>query len=315
MQPVDGASGDHGRDRDPRQRRGETAGPPAGRPGRRHRGGSLASMGLRVGAASASAASAASAPAVSPASSAAGPIKVGCLLDLGPHLGLLQPEGDDRDVVSAAGFVRLADEARDGVVEAVGAGQCGRDPILPEHRRQAVGTQQVHVPRPCLVGHRVHLDLALGPQRPGDDRALRMVLGLLVGEAALAAELLDQGVVGREQLQLAVAKQVGATVAHVGEAHLVILDQRRGQRRPHSRARGVGLGQAVDAGVGRPGDRPQVGLRGLLAALHRLERLGRQPRGHLAGLRAAHSVSYGEQRRAREVRSSLAFRWRPVSVR
>src|SRR5256885_4002871 len=54
-----------------------------------------------------------------------------------------------------------------------------------------------------------------------------------------------------------------------------------GQRRPHSRTRGVGLGEAVDAGVGRPRDRPQVGLRGFLAALHGLERLRRQPRRDL----------------------------------
>ena len=177
-----------------------------------------------------------------------------------------------------------------------------RDPVLPDHRGQAVGAQQVDVPGPRPVGHRVHLDLALGPQRPGDDRALRVVLRLLVGEAPLAAELLDQRVIGGQELQLAVAEQVGAAVPDVGEADLVVLDQGGGERGPHSRAGGVGLGQAVDAGVGRPGDRPQVGLRRFLAAPHGLERLRREPRGDLARLRAAHAVGDREQRPAGEVR-------------
>ena len=92
-------------------------------------------------------------------------------------------------------------------------------------------------------------------------RALRVVLGLLVGEPPLAAKLLDQGVVGREELQLAVPEEVGAAVADVCDAHLLVLDERGREGRPHAGSRGVGLRQPVDARIGRLGDRAEVGLR------------------------------------------------------
>jgi hypothetical protein len=129
-----------------------------------------------------------------------------------------------------------------------------------------------------------------------------MILSLLVGEAALAAEFLHQRVIGGQELQLAVAEDIGSAVAHVGEADLVVLHQGGGQRGPHSGAGGVGLGEAVDAGVGRPGDRSQICLRRFLAALHGLERLRRQLRGNLPRLSATHSVGDRKQRPAGEVR-------------
>ena len=140
---------------------------------------------------------------------------------------------------------------------------------------------------------------ASGPERAGDDRALRVVLGLLVGDPALAAQLLDQRVVGGQHPQLAVAPQVGAAVADVGERDLVALDDRRGQRRAHPRAARVAAGRGCGCARWRPrrsragsasGDSP--------VALGGLERLGGDPRGDLAGLRAAHPVGDREQRRA-----------------
>ena len=71
---------------------------------------------------------------------------------------------------------------------------------LVDHRGQAVGAEQedVAVARRGRVG--VDLDVRLGAERARDDRALRVLLGLL-GELALAHELLDQRVVVGEPLE------------------------------------------------------------------------------------------------------------------
>ena len=53
-----------------------------------------------------------------------------------------------------------------------------------------------------------------------------MVLGLCVGQPALAAELLDQRVVGGQQAQLAVAEAVGAAVADMADDDVVAVHER-----------------------------------------------------------------------------------------
>ena len=129
-----------------------------------------------------------------------------------------------------------------------------------------------------------------------------MLLGLLVGEPALAAQLLDQGVVLGQPLQLAVAEDVGAAVADVAERDLVVPEQRRGQGGPHPGAGGVLLGELVDLAVRLLGDLLELALGGASGrSISALEGAGRDPRGDLAGLRAAHPVGDGEQRRAGEV--------------
>ena len=293
VQAIDGGADQRSEDRDRDQGLGQAPGPPASRrdgrgplPAPRR----LAGSGLR------------NSPRSQPRLLRGRADQGRVLLGLGRLLRALHPKGNHGDVVSASGLVRLPNQARDGVVEALGLRQRGRDPLLTDHRRQPIRAEQVDVAGPRPVGHRVHLYLALRPQRPSDDRALGMILSLLIGQTALAAELLDQRVVGGQELQLAVAIHVRAAVADVGEAHLVVLQQGGRQGCPHPGTRRVGLGEAVDAGVRRPGDRSQVGLRGFLAATDRLERLGRQPRGDLAGLRAAHAVRDCEERLASKVR-------------
>ena len=203
--------------------------------------------------------------AVRPASSAAGPTSVA----LSPATSAAAAASSRRKattVMLSRPPASLASRTRrvGGVVQARRAASVGGDLVVRQHRREAVRAQQVDVPRPGLVGHRVHLDLALGPERPGDDRALRMVLGLLVGEPALAAKLLDQRVVGRQQLQLAVAKQVGAAVADVGEAR-----PRRPRPAPRSAsspfpsARSRSWARRWMRALAVRGDRAQVGLGGL----------------------------------------------------
>ena len=130
-----------------------------------------------------------------------------------------------------------------------------------------------------------------------------MLLGLLLRETPLAAELLDQRVVLGQALELAVAEEVGAAVADVAEGHLVVAEQRRGERRAHAGAGGVLLGEPVDLPVGRLGDLLQLSLRRRLLGHPppALEGAGGDPGGHLAGLRAAHPVGDREDRRPREV--------------
>ena len=91
------------------------------------------------------------------------------------------------------------------------------DLLLADHRRQPVGAEQEDVAGLGGDGLHVDLDLRLGAERAGDDRALRMVLGLLVGELALAPHLLDQRVVAGQPLELAAAQAVGAAVADVAD--------------------------------------------------------------------------------------------------
>ena len=89
-----------------------------------------------------------------------------------------------------------------------------------------------------------------------------MLLGLLLREPALAAELLDQGVVLGQALELTVAEQIRAAVPDVAEGDLVVPQHRRGECGPHARAGGILLGERVDLAVRLPGDLLQLPLRG-----------------------------------------------------
>ena len=212
-----------------------------------------------------------------------------------------QAECDDRDVVPPPCGVGVGDEAVDRLLERVGLGDDLRDPRLLDHRREPVRADQVHVARPGAIGHRVHLDLRLGAESPRDDRTLRMVLGLRVREPPLPAQLLDQRMVGGEELQLTVAPPVRAAVADMGEAQFVAVQQSRGEGRPHARSRGVRLREPVDPRVCILGDPAQVGLGRDFDLGVGGERLRRDPRGDLPRLGPAHPVGDGEERRVRVV--------------
>ena len=62
-----------------------------------------------------------------------------------------------------------------------------------------------------------------------------MRLGLLLGQLAARDELADQRVVAREPDQVAVAQQVAARVADVGDDDRVLRHVRGGERRAHAR--------------------------------------------------------------------------------
>src|SRR6202041_3489781 len=151
-------------------------------------------------------------------------------------------------------------------------------------------------------GARIDLDGLLRTQRARDDRALRVLLGFLGRQPALADQLVDERVVVGEAQQLAVAQAVGAAVADVRDRHLLLTYVDRRQRRAHAGVLGAALGELVDVRIRRQRIRREtlLGARGVFEAA--VEGLDRDPRGDLAGLRAAHAVRDDEQRRARQQR-------------
>ena len=164
-------------------------------------------------------------------------------------------------------------------------------------------SEQIRKTSPGAAGTGLHvgLHLGLGAERSGDDRALRVVLGLRLGDLPLAPHLLDQRVVAGQLLEPAAAQAVGAAVADVADRHLFALgvDDRRGQRRAHPGPRGIGAGELVDLAVGGE-DRLAQDPLGRPVGEVDVEGLGGRLRGHLAGLRAAHAVGDDEDRRADE---------------
>ena len=217
----------------------------------------------------------------------------------------------DRDVVAAASLVRRVHERPTGVSR--GSKRRTRISlhlVLADHPRQPVAAQQQHVAGVDAVGVEVDVDVGFGAERARDDRALRVLGGLLLGQLAAAHELLDERVVAREPRQLAVAQQVGTAVADVRERQLVAVEVGGGERRAHPVERAVLLRDLVDALVRLAHARLEPLLGGAVVRQAGGERLGREARGDLAGLRAAHPVGDDEQRRAHEeavlVRSPLA---------
>src|SRR5665811_1693199 len=120
--------------------------------------------------------------------------------------GALEPEGERRDVVAPAGAVGLLDQRAHGLAQRAGVAQGGGDALLADHRRQAVGAEQEDVAGGGRGGLHVDVDLRFGPERTGDDRALRVLLRLRVGDLAFAPHLLDQRVVAGQPLELAAAQ-------------------------------------------------------------------------------------------------------------
>ena len=103
-----------------------------------------------------------------------------------------EPEQDHSDVVLPAILVRGVDEPPCGFVERSIRLEDRPDVVLADHRRQAVGADEVDVAVAARVGECLDVHLRLRAEGAGDDRALRMVLGLLGAKAALAHQLLDQ---------------------------------------------------------------------------------------------------------------------------
>ncbi len=160
-----------------------------------------------------------------------------------------------------AGLVGLADETVGRRVEISRRAQDVAHALLGDHRREPIAAQQEDIAGPDRIGPGVDLDLGLGTQRAGDDRTLRMLGGLLLGQLALPDQLVDQRVVLRQPSQLTVPEQIGAAVADVGDGQMGVVEVCRGQRGAHSGTALLGSGAVVDAVVGVADELGQASLR------------------------------------------------------
>ena len=155
----------------------------------------------------------------------------------------------------------------------------------------------------------VHLDGLVDAEHARDDVALRVDLGLLRRDLALAHEVGHHAVVLRELRERAAPEEVAPTVAHVGDQEVlrqlrVVVDRlvgvgllgHEGQGHhggAHAAQVGVGIALVADAVVG---DGDGLGERvGGRAPVGHLQRLHGQPGGHLTTLVAAHAVGHDEQ--------------------
>ena len=105
--------------------------------------------------------------------------------------------------------------------------------VLVDHRGQPVAAQQHDVAGPHRIGPRVDLDVELDAERAGDDRALRVLGGLLLGQLALAHQLLDERVILGQAGQRPVAEDVGAAVADVRHRQIGVVEVDGGQGGAH----------------------------------------------------------------------------------
>jgi hypothetical protein len=198
-------------------------------------------------------------------------------------------EVDDHggDVVDPARVVRGANEAVDGLLRILDLREHRDDLIVAHHSGQAVRAQQ----EPVAVLHRddalVDLHVAVDPERAGQDAAMRVVLGLGLGDLALDHHPADQGVVLGQRAQLPFAEQVRARVADVREPDLGVVHEDGGERGAHPGHGAVLLG-ARENGAVRLLD--LFGERALVRLEQALDGLEGEVRRHLPAAMTAHPV-------------------------
>ena len=159
--------------------------------------------------------------------------------------------GDDYgDVVRPAAAQRQFDKAV-GTFGNVGDMQRLQNRLVTDGVGQPVGAQQVAVAGTGLAHDQCGLDLMAG-ERPHDQRALRVAVCLLGGDAALVDQRLDEGVVLGDLRQLPVAEHISARVADVYQPKPVAVEQDCGQRGAHALELGVGFDVRGDRRVALP---------------------------------------------------------------
>ena len=133
----------------------------------------------------------------------------------------LGPEQDDGDVVGAAGVVGGVDQGgAGGGAVGLGGEELG-DAGVGDRLGEAVGAEQDLVAGVEVDGvGGVDGDAGVEADGPGEDAALGVDGGLGGGEAAAADQLADDGVVGGDLVEGAVAEEVGAAVADMGQLEL-----------------------------------------------------------------------------------------------
>ena len=214
-------------------------------------------------------------------------------IERGVGFDLVDVEDDDGDVVDAAGRVRRVDEQLGGALRIRLAARDAFDVALAHHVGEAVRAEDDAIAGDDVERVHVDLDVGVDTERAGDDRALRVRLGLFRGQAPFADELPDEAVVVGELAERAVVQEVRARVADVADEQAAAAgDDDRRHRRAHAGELRVAGRPFEDRVVGegdRVVDRPAVRDRGA-------QRLDGGPRGDLARDMAAHPVGDREQR-------------------
>ena len=135
---------------------------------------------------------------------------------------LVDVDDDDGHVVGGAVVERLFDQATGGLVGVEAGGQRLLDAFFGEVAAEAVGADEPAVAGLRAEGRGVDLggrvDVA---EHAHQHAAPRVHGGLFGGDAAAVDEALHEGVVGRDLAELAVAEEVDARVADVGDGHAV----------------------------------------------------------------------------------------------
>ena len=100
--------------------------------------------------------------------------------------------------------------------------------LVRDHVADAVGTQDQNVAylQRQALGAGGRLDVGGGAERLQDAVVHRALVGFALGEGAFADQLGDQGLVLAELGEAAVAQQIGAAVADMGEATLGCRERR-----------------------------------------------------------------------------------------
>ena len=180
--------------------------------------------------------------------------------------------------------------ARRGSVSSAARRSISSSRIMPVRPSEQI---RMRSPVRASIGVEVDVDVGVDAEGPGDDRPLRVDLGLLGRDPALAHELLDEAVILGELLDRTVADAVRARVADVADEQRRLAEDRdRGERRAHARELAVGRGLLEDGRVGEHDRRVER-----LAARDRgPQRLERGGAGHLAGPVTAHAVGDGVER-------------------
>ena len=218
------------------------------------------------------------------------------------RVDLLEREEHHGDVVATAGGVGGGDQIAAELIQRPAVLEQQRlELVLAHHRGQPVRADQEEIAGLGREVLDVDLHGRLGPERAGDDGALRVRLGLLLGQLAEPDQVADQRVVVGQALELAVADQVAAGVADVRDRHEVLADVGGRHGRAHARALALGPRALEDAQVGLLDQAHQADRRRLAVGDARVEDLDGHLGRDLAGLRAAHAVGDDEQGRANEV--------------
>ncbi len=205
---------------------------------------------------------------------------------------------DDGDVVAGAGLEGDVDAAIGGGGRVGGLGEHLVDDLGADEVGEPVRAQQIAVADLEFADRQVGLVVGVAGHHPGDQRALRVVLGLLRGDPVLVDELLDEGVVLGDLGELALTQQIGPAVADVGSDELGAGAEHRDRRGPHAAEVGVFLHRLSELGVCFAqllAEHAQGGLAGQALVIQRRQRPDNHRARDVARGVPAHAVGQDEQ--------------------